>query len=103
MTNAKLIAQLEDVREAYEKAGLHGENGVQIMANAIAALKASEARVKELEEAVTDAVASLVAAISLLERGGKDAAWSDKVFHTMLADYKKSVERSRAVLKGGAE
>ena len=102
MTNDELIARAEAAFFQHIL-GWHDARKLELISDLIAALKASEARVKELEEAVTDAGASLVAAISLLERGGKDAAWSDKVFHTMLADYKKSVERSRAVLKGGAE
>lgn len=54
--------------------------------------------VKALEEAATDALASLVAAVSLLERGGKRAAPSDKMFAVMLADYNASIERTRAAL-----
>lgn len=54
------------------------------------------ARVKELEKALTDVGSSLVAAISLLEGGGKKAAPSDKMFRVMLSDYRKSVKRARA-------
>ena len=57
------------------------------------------ARVAKLEEATVDAAASLAAAISLLERGGKKAAPSDKMFEQMLVDYCNSLERARAVLK----
>ncbi len=46
------------------------------------------------------AVASLAAAISLLERTpkAKKAAPSDKMFDQMLADYRKSLEAARTAL-----
>ena len=50
---------------------------------------------------VIDLCASLAAAISLLERGGKavkKAAPSDKMFDQMLDDYRASLERARAAL-----
>jgi len=50
---------------------------------------------------LVDVAASLAAAISLLERGGKSAkkaAASDKMFDQMLADYRASLERARAAL-----
>jgi len=59
--------------------------------------------ITELEAALIDAAASLAAAISLLERGGKTAkkaAASDKMFDQMLDDYRGSFERARATLKG---
>lgn len=43
-------------------------------------------------------LASLAAAISLLERGGKSAAPSDKMFDAMLADYRTSLKDGRAAL-----
>ena len=60
---------------------------------------ALRARVAKLEAATIDAAASLTAAISLLERGGKRAAPSDKMFEQMLVDYRNSLERARAALK----
>lgn len=69
-----------------------------------AALIASQAaRIRELEEAATDALASLVAAVSLLERGGKRAAPSDKMFAMMLADYKASIDSARSLLNRTGE
>lgn len=68
------------------------------MATRITALEAWEA---ELVEAVIDCAASLNAAISLLERGGKSAkkaAPSDKMFDLMVADYEASLDRARATL-----
>ena len=45
------------------------------------------------------AVASLRAAISLLENGGKKAAPSDKMFKQMLLDYHKAADNAAAALK----
>lgn len=44
-------------------------------------------------------MASLAAAISLLEGGGKKAAASDKMFDQMLVDYKKILEDARSEMK----
>ena len=43
-------------------------------------------------------LASLVAAVSLLRRGGGSAAPSDAMFNVMMADYEKSIEASRDAL-----
>lgn len=56
---------------------------------------------RRLRDALLSTAASLAAAISLLERGGKAAkkgAPSDKMFDQMLADYRKSLEAARAAL-----
>lgn len=58
------------------------------------------ARIAELETALVDVTARLVAAVSLLERGGKKAAPSNKMFDQMIVDYKNCIERSRAALNG---
>ena len=50
----------------------------------------------ELLDAFKGATASLAAAISLLERGGKKAAPSDTMFEQMLTDYRNALERARA-------
>lgn len=63
-------------------------------------------RIKELEAVIIDAATSLAAAISLLDRGGKaakKAAASDKMFDQMMNDYRGSLERARAALKGATE
>ena len=67
---------------------------------AVALIASQARRIEELEGAATDALASLVAAVSLLARGGKRAAPSDKMFAVMLADYNASIDRARATLKG---
>lgn len=54
-------------------------------------------------EAFTQVLASLAAAISLLERGGKKAAASDRMFEQMLNDYRAALEAGRAALFQQAE
>ena len=58
------------------------------------------ARIAELEAVLKDATVNLIAAVSLLESGGKKGAPSNKMFEQMLVDYKNGVERARAALKG---
>jgi len=52
-----------------------------------------------LREALRDVGASLVAAISLLERSPKTAAPSNKMFDQMLNDYRASIVRMRPLLQ----
>ena len=47
-------------------------------------------------------MSSLAASISLLERGGKAAAPSDRMFDQMLTDYKRNLEFARKALGGDA-
>jgi site-specific recombinase len=61
-------------------------------------IKELEAKLAKAVEAAVDAGASLAAAISLLERGGRKAAPSNKMFDQMLVDYRNSLERTRATL-----
>ncbi len=53
-------------------------------------------------DAFIGVVASLAAAISLLERipNAKNAAPSDMMFEQMLADYRRALETARSVIKG---
>jgi hypothetical protein len=53
----------------------------------------------ERRDVMLDLLASLTAAVSLLKRGGKKAAPSDRMFSQMIADYERSVERGRTFLK----
>ena len=53
----------------------------------------------EMHDALMDATASLVAAISLLEGGGKKSAASDKMFEQMIQDYRGSVNRARTLME----
>jgi hypothetical protein len=73
--------------EEYTRADLHA-----------AAIEELEAKLAKAVEAAVDTAASLAAAISLLEKGGKKAAASDKMFNQMLIDYRASLQRSRAAL-----
>ncbi|WP_155897713.1 hypothetical protein [Aureimonas ureilytica] len=52
----------------------------------------------DLLEATKDTLASLTAAVSLLKRGSKKAAPSDKIFDQMILDHEASIERARAAL-----
>ena len=64
-------------------------------------IEALTAENERLREAAIDVSASLVAAISLLERGGKaakKAAPSDHMFDQMVLDYKASLNRARTAL-----
>jgi len=54
-------------------------------------------------EAFTQVLASLAAAISLLERGGKKAAASDRMFEQMLDDYRAALEAGRNALSQQAD
>ena len=71
---------------------------------ALAALETAGVRLVpvEVEKVAIDVMASLVAAISLLERGGERAAPSRKMFNVMLTDYKKSLARARAYFNSPA-
>lgn len=61
-------------------------------------ITAQAERIAKLEEVLLNAAASLAAAISLLERGSKKAAPSDKMFDMMLSDYQKALAGARATL-----
>ena len=63
-----------------------------------AELDAANNKLAKALEAGVDVAASLNAAISLLERGGKKAAASDKIFAQMLVDYNASLDRFRTTL-----
>lgn len=54
-------------------------------------------------EATMRVMASLAAAISLLERSPKKAAASNKMFDQMLDDYRKALDAARAELNEPAE
>ena len=56
-----------------------------------------------LLEVLKGTTAHLVAAVSLLERGSKKAAASDRMFDQMLIDYTNSFERARAAIKAVEE
>ena len=91
------MSKLESLQAAWRDAEYPPEGE----AAAVRLIPALEARVRELEAALTDNAAHLAAAISLLERGdkaAKKAAASDKMFDIMLNDYRKSLERARAAL-----
>ena len=66
-------------------------------AQAVAALLATPPAPVDVRvaEAYKQTLASLVAAVSLLERGGKKAAPSDSMFAQMLTDYRAAIDAGR--------
>lgn len=59
-------------------------------------MRAAQWGAEQQRDTCMQVAASLAAAISLLERGGKKAAPSDKMFEMMLSDYKQALETFRA-------
>jgi hypothetical protein len=57
-----------------------------------------EAKLAKTGEALLDSAAHLCSATSLLERGGKKAAPSDKIFKQILKNYNRNLKRTRATL-----
>ncbi len=62
------------------------------------ALLARARDAERLKRVAIDVMASLGAAISLLERSPKTAAPSNKMFNVMLDDYRASLKRARQAL-----
>ena len=87
-----------EVLESRAALALNTATHSRISADYTQTIRALEARVAELEGVAVDVMASLAAAISLLERGGRKAAASDKMFAQMLVDYNASLDRARAAL-----
>lgn len=69
-------------------------------ANRIEALEDEKMR---LRGALLDTAAHLSAALSLLEKDGRNGACSDKVFSIMFSDYRDALENARTTLKETAE
>ena len=72
--------------------------GPSTMISDLDQLTTANARIARLEEAIKIALSSLVAATSLLKRGSKKAAPSDKMFDMMINDYEHSADRAREIL-----
>lgn len=71
----------------------------QLYHKALGAMERLKIPTKRDTDAMMCVLASLVAAISLLERGGKNAAASDTMFNQMLLDYKAAVTVGRKALR----
>jgi hypothetical protein len=56
-------------------------------------------QIERLREVIMEVTVSLIACHSLLSRGGKRAAASNKMFEIMLSDYEKAIEVGRAALQ----
>jgi hypothetical protein len=89
-----LEAQARRIAELEYDATYHESNDEVMMRD----IEYYRARIAELEAALKETAFCLLAAVSLLERGGKKAAPSNKIFEQMLVDYKNGVERARAAL-----
>ena len=80
-------------------AGMHDDELSDMAPAYRAGAAASAERIKKLRRALINTGANLLAAISLLENGGKKAAPSDKMFEIMLSDYRAAGDRAAALLK----
>ena len=92
--NSQLRARIAEL----EAQVLAGNDWLNARSTVLQDLAEAQARIAELEAALSDTTAHLVAAVSLLERGGKKAAPSNTMFAQMLVDHKNSIERARAAL-----
>ena len=79
------------------------QGGNHIAEAAYIRLDLHEAEVARLRAVAIQTAASLAAAISLLERGGKKAAASDKMFAQMLTDYRNALNEARKALRASPE
>lgn len=86
----------EQLKEMIDYAGRgYGIDGPEVY-TALKELHAYRSKSSTVERrAVIHALASLAATISLLERGGKKAAPSDKMFEVMLDDYRSALRDAR--------
>ena len=82
--------ELSDMAHGYRRGYLAGDS---------AATELMRERIKRLKRALINTGTNLLAAISLLENGGKKAAPSDKMFEIMLSDYRAAADRAAALLK----
>lgn len=80
------------------------EHHARLIERTIAALASPAASPASPNGAIIHAIASLAAAVSLLERTpkAKKAAPSDRMFEQMLCDYRKALEEARAALASPA-
>jgi hypothetical protein len=91
------LAQTEIINQAQPDIAQHSEALASARGALIAKITPFLTRSAEEADAAMGVAASLAAAISLLERGGKKAAPSDKMFAQMLVDYRKSLDTFRQV------
>lgn len=92
------------LKEAYEKVSMwperRGEQGFMDLIYLRNKVPGAIDRITELEEALSDVTASLVAATSLLKRTPKlkKNVASNKIFDIMIGDYEKSIMKGREAL-----
>lgn len=77
--------------------------GVEKLGEHIAVAVNAYDKQRALIENMVSVMASLAAAISLLERSPKTAAPSDKMFDQMLDDYRNALEAARAAIAAAKE
>lgn len=102
-----VFRSLPDMLEGFMKTWgwLHFAKGIEAARDAQWQAYAQQARAEleaenaKLREALKNVTVHLIAAHSLLDRGGKKAAASDTIFKMMLDDYANSIEVGRAALK----
>ena len=93
-----LASQLTTLRVALDEAEAERDRFLTTWAESRKRHLAAEAERDAANALLLHTAASLAAAISLLERGGKKAAASDKMFAQMLTDYRKTLDAARAHL-----
>ena len=96
--NARLRELVVSARE--ENARLRNDNfeWLQQLSATNHQLEREQKEIQKLREVLIGVLAGFVASVDLLERGGKKAAPSDKMFAQMLVDYKNRIERGRAAV-----
>ena len=96
--NARLRELVVSARE--ENACLRNDNfeWLQQLSATNHQLEKEPKEIQELRKTLIGVLAGFVASVDLLERGGKKAAPSDKMFAQTLVDYKNRIERGRAAV-----
>lgn len=106
------VRQLSEIADLLDNTDTHTGSGLEITAIELIDVQVAAGReIKQMiqsqasgkpgqllveRDAFIGVLASLTAAISLLEAGGKQAAPSNKMFEMMIADYKKALDIGRA-------
>ena len=96
--------KLNRTREGWDHVWLEGglfgyeRDALEDIATLFAEVERLRGERDRLRKAVKDSTVHLIAAVSLLEAGGKKAAPSNRMFEVMLDDYRASIERGRQAL-----
>jgi hypothetical protein len=98
MTPESLVRKIFELDAQYQGSIIKAKSREDFLKTQIESL-VSDA-LEESSEALKQVTVSLIAAVSLLESGGRKAAPSNKMFTMMISDYKKAIEQGRKVLWG---